>query len=256
LTGWEALRQNNPHVVNLRCDYLQEAERLVDWLVEHRKLSKIVNVVFTDAKGRSGAKGVEDALKRRGKSLFNQATCDRNTIALADALNMVSTDIPEAVIGLVDCRAFATFIKAVRMHPKLDKVTFCIISFTDVAGLVSELGEEAKNIEIVAAQVVPFFKDESIPVVKEFHEDMKRIGEEKAAGFISLEGYLAAKLFCMAVQRVEGELTQEKFLKVFENNGVFYLGGFELKFKKGDNQGSDQVFLVQIQGDKIETLRE
>lgn len=64
--------------------------------------------------------------------------------------------------------------------------------------------------------------------------------------FISLEGYIAGKLFAQIATAVPGELTREAFISTMQEVGSFDLGGIALQFGPGDHQGMDSVFLTTI----------
>ena len=75
-------------------------------------------------------------------------------------------------------------------------------------------------------------------------------------GFISLEGYMVAKLFCQVAEAIDGDLTRESFLETLGEQQAFDLGGVTLSFGPNDHQGMDEVFLTVIRNGKIQPLEE
>jgi ABC-type branched-subunit amino acid transport system substrate-binding protein len=112
--------------------------------------------------------------------------------------------------------------------------------------LLGELGDAGEG--VIISQVVPAPQVESVPVVKEYAAAMKKYQPDQEADWVSLEGYLAAKLFCQVAEKAGKDLTRESFLATVDNTGSFDLGGFPLKFGPDNHQGSDAVFLTVIQG--------
>ena len=98
-------------------------------------------------------------------------------------------------------------------------------------------------------QVVPFPWDRSIPAVAQYQDALRAYDPEAELGFVSLEGYLVGRLTIMMLERLGGSVTREAFMEVVRTSGSFDLGGIQLSFGAGDNQGSDQVFLTVIQPD-------
>ena len=77
-------------------------------------------------------------------------------------------------------------------------VVFCNISFVGSAALAEALGDAGDG--VIISQVVPFPWDRSIPVVDEYHRLLKKYSPQQPPGFVSLEGFLTAKLFVEAVK--------------------------------------------------------
>jgi len=253
-TGAEFLR--SPYkdmVVNMRGSYYQEMERLAQYLVDSKGMSRIACFYQNDGYGAAGLSGIEQALERRGMELCGKGTYERNTTAVAEGLASIAPSDPEAVIMVGAYKPCATFIKAAKANPSTQNATFCNISFVGTKALLAELGPASEG--CVTSQVVPFPWDTSIPVVAEFQEAMKRSGNADEIGFIALEGYMAAKFFCQVAESVEGELTRESFLRAVNEVGTFDLGGVTLKFGEDDHQGLDDVFLTIFRGGEIHPLQ-
>ncbi|MBI1249542.1 ABC transporter substrate-binding protein [bacterium] len=252
-TGAEFLR--NPfkrYVVNLRGSYFQEMETLAEYLVDQKKLDRIACFYQDDAYGQAGLAGIEQALKRRGLSLVSTGTYERNTVAVATGIRTVAAGKPDAVIMVGANVPCAMFIKAARKEPELKDTVMCNISFVGTAALLKNLGAESEG--CIVSQVVPSPWDETIPVVAEFHKAMQAIGKQDQIGFVSLEGYLAGKLFHEITKRVDGELTREAFLDAVGSAGDIDLGGMTLHYGQDDHQGMDEIYLTIFRGGKVVPL--
>jgi branched-chain amino acid transport system substrate-binding protein len=175
-------------------------------------------------------------------------TYERNTVAIKSAVLSIRKARPDAVVMVGAYKPCAEFIKLAR-KTGMGKTVFCNISFVGTEALRQELGDSGEG--CIISQVVIFPWDETIPIVQEYTNDMKKYQPEAKIGFVSLEGYMAGKLFCSIAESVEGDLTREKFLSAIEKKKTFDLGGAVLHFGPGDNQGMDEVFLTIIKGGKI-----
>ncbi|MEJ2058826.1 MAG: ABC transporter substrate-binding protein, partial [Desulfofustis sp.] len=150
---------------------------------------------------------------------------------------------PEAVVLVGAYPACAEFIKLSTI--KIDRdVGFYNISFVGTDSLKQALGAYGKN--VVVSQVVPNPEDDSISLIREYKESMRRYQHDAPITFTSLEGYIAGKLFSTIGRSVVGELTRESFISTMEQVGTFDLGGIVLEFGPDDHQGLDDTHLTVI----------
>jgi ABC-type branched-subunit amino acid transport system substrate-binding protein len=244
-TGADFLRNPfKPNVINIRASYFQETETMVERLTKDRSATRIAILYQDDAFGRAGLAGVQKAMEKRNIKLVAEGTFERNTVAVKAALLEIRKGNPEAVIMVGPYKPCAEFIKLAR-QVKMD-AQFINISFVGSNALAKELGEAGSG--VVITQVVPFPDDASIPLVASYQAALKAADPNAKPGFVTLEGYVVGKLAIAALQKISGEPTRKAFLETVLNNN-FDLGGFKLSYGPSDNQGSDEVFLTQIQAD-------
>jgi ABC-type branched-subunit amino acid transport system substrate-binding protein len=244
-TGAEFLR--NPfkaNVINVRASYFQETEAMVERLTKDRNASRIAMLYQDDAYGRAGLAGVQKALEKRNMKLVAEGTYERNTVAVKQALLEIRKGNPEAVIMVGAYKPCAEFIKLAKQI-KMD-AQFINISFVGSNALAKELGNAGGG--VIITQVVPLPEDSSIPVVASYQAALKAHDANAKPGFVTLEGYIAGKLVIEALKKGSGEPTRKAFLETVLGSS-FDLGGFKLSYSATDNQGSDDVFLTQIQPD-------
>ncbi|MFN3150505.1 ABC transporter substrate-binding protein [Bremerella sp.] len=252
-TGAEFLR--NPYrryVINLRGSYFQEMELLAEYLVDKQGLKRIACFYQNDGYGQAGLAGIVGALERRNMQLIGTGTYERNTVAIATGLNEIAKQKPDAVVMVGANMPCAMFIKQAKKHADFDKTLFCNISFVGTEALLANLGDASEG--CIVSQVVPFPWDTSIPVVSEFQRAMQNAGRSEEIGFVSLEGYLAGKLFHEVAKRVDGELTRESFIDAVDASGAIDLGGITVTFGSDDHQGMDEVFLTQFKDGQVVRL--
>lgn len=256
LTGAEFLRAaDKSEVVNVRASYFQETEAMVDRLTQERGVSRIAILYQNDAFGLAGLAGVKQALDKRGMELVSEGTFERNTTAVKMALLAIRQGNPEAVIVIGPYQPCAAFIKLAR-QVKMEAI-FVGISFVGSNSLARELGPNGAG--VIVTQVVPLPWDASIPLVARYQAALKAIDSAAQPGFITLEGYVVGRLVVAALERLPGEPTREALLQTI-HSGEFDLGGVKLAYARGRNQGTNAVFLTEIQPDgsfkALESLRE
>jgi ABC-type branched-subunit amino acid transport system substrate-binding protein len=251
-TGAEFLR--NPYkkyVINVRGSYYQEMEKLAQYLVDTKKLTKIACFYQNDGYGQAGLSGIKIALEKRNLTLVAEGTYERNTVAVKGGLLKIRSSRPDAVVMVGAYKPCAEFIKLAKRMGLKDTV-YCNISFVGTEALRKELGDAGEG--CIISQVVKYPWDESVPLVREYSEAMKKYQPGTPTGFVSLEGYMVAKLFCEVARKTGDDLTRENFIKTVGRTKTFDLGGVVLNFGPEDHQGMNDVFLTVIRGGEIQPL--
>jgi len=115
----------------------------------------------------------------------------------------------------------------------------------------------------VNSQVVPSYDDASLPGVVEYRALMERhkpgVPETlRDAGytpqrlsFISLEGFVNAKVIVEALRRAGPQPTRASFRQALESLRTFDLGiGAPLSFGPERHQGLDSVYFTRVEGER------
>ena len=256
-TGAEFLRdQEWRNIINLRASYYQETEEMVARLTTDLAIRRIAVMYQDDSYGRAGRDGVRLALERRDMEPVSIGLYPRNTTAVKTALLDLDRGAPEAVIMIGAYEPVAALIAWAR-HAGRDPI-FMTVSFVGSNALARELGPAGAGVYVT--QVVPFPTDDSIPVVSSYLSALSAYAPDATPGFVSLEGYLAARLAIAALEGCGREVDRACFLNSLRSKDVVDIDGFELRYGERDNQGSDAVFLTRIGSDgryhPVDTLRD
>ncbi|MCF8056606.1 MAG: ABC transporter substrate-binding protein [Desulfocapsa sp.] len=243
-TGAELLRTPfNPYVINIRASYYQEMESLASYLTETLHLKRIACFYQNDSYGSAGLEGIKRALEKRDLRLVSSGSYERNTVAVMGGLEEIYKAAPEAVVLVGTYAACAEFIKLSKAKKQGTEI-YCSISFVGTESLKDALGHYGEN--VIVSQVVPFPWDDQIPLVQNYKLAMGKYQRNFSLGFISLEGYIAGKLFASIAEAVPGDLTREKFIQTMQQVGRFDLGGVVLQFGENEHQGMDTIQLTTI----------
>ncbi len=244
LTGAELLRTPfTPYVINIRASYYQEMEALTAYLADSLHLKRISCFYQNDSYGFAGLEGIQRALQKRGLQLVSVGSYERNTVAVMGGLQEIYKEVPEAVILVGTYAACSEFIKLSKAKKPGARI-YGNISFVGTESLKDALGQYGED--VIVSQVVPFPWDDQIQLVREYKQAMQKYQRNFPLGFISLEGYIAGKLFAAVAEAVPGELTKEKFIHTIQQIGTFDLGGVVLQFGKNKHQGMDSIELTSI----------
>jgi branched-chain amino acid transport system substrate-binding protein len=255
-TGAGNLRKTPPdrYVINYRASYAEETGAMVDALVTIAGLKPTEIGFFTqrDAFGDAGFAGGLAALKRHGlgdPSLVCQGRFERNTVNVdAGLAELIAAKTPvRAVIMVGTAAPCAEFIKAAR-RAGLDALLLNV-SFVDANKLAEMLGAEGDG--VIVTEVVPHI-DSSVPIVQEYRRALAALPDGSTPNFVSLEGYIAARMLIRALDNVKGPITSESITDGLEQLGQFDLGlGEPLRLGPQDHQACHHVWPTMISQGKV-----
>ena len=241
-TGAEFLRDPSlNNVINLRASYYQESERIIDHLTSEDGIIRIGVFYQNDSFGAAGLQGVRRALEQRGMEIFDTWQYERNAGGVDDAASEIIAAKPDAVVMFGTPEAVANLVKLVR---KEADPRFATVSFAGGKTLANKLGENRKDIYVT--QVVPFYDDIQLPVVASYNAALRAYNPSASPDFVSLEGYLAARLAIWLLDACGPDLTRGCFIEPALSHNEIDLDGLILEYGVGDNQGLDQVYLTVL----------
>ena len=248
-TGAEFLRDNSESlVVNLRSSYLQETEAIVEYLTSVKKITKISIFYQNDSYGKAGYAGVQKALKKRSLLAVSEGRYRRNTLSYTNALQKIKISNPEAIILIGAYKPSAYFTKSAK-EAGLTDTLFCNISFVGSEALLQTLDYDMNN--IIISQVVPTPLNSSNESVKEYRKTYKVMYPDSDYSFVSLEGFLSAKLVVSAIRKSGENINRAKFISSFTKLSKSTLPDLDISFKENDNQALHKVYLTEYKEGKF-----
>jgi ABC-type branched-subunit amino acid transport system substrate-binding protein len=248
-TGAGFLRDNkaNPYVFNIRGSYDQETQKIIDYWKEKGK-EKVSIIYQDDAFGSAILSGIEKAMKKYNLEIGQKATIARGELPAQDQIELIANSKPEAVV-MVGTAANVSKVIELSMAKGLKDVDFYTVSFVGSEALAKELAKiEVKDAtNIIVSQVVPSPLDDSDPLVKEYQESMKKFGATEF-NYVSLEGYINAKIMVEALKRCNGKFEREELLTQLKGlNGFDVGGGLKVSMPADIHQMFNDVFLSNLQ---------
>ena len=252
-TGAGVLRKTPPdrYVINFRASYAEETGAMIDALIDGAGL-EIEDIAFftqRDGYGDAGFAGGIAALKRHGLKDGNavlHVRYERGTLAVENAIAdlLYADHEPRAVVMVGTYAPCAKFIKLTTESGL--RATFLNVSFVGSQSLASELGSLPAC--VIVTQVVPHPLDAEVAIVREYLTDLKTSDAEAQPGFGSLEGYLAARVLLLALEKMPGEPTREGIVAALEGLGKFDPGlGQTLTLGPADHQASHSIWPTILQ---------
>lgn len=241
-TGARTLREPfNRQIFHIRAGYIEETEHLVDQLARVG-VRHIAAFYQNDAYGQAGLEGVQRALAKRGLTMADSATVERNTTDVAAAVQKLLARRPDAIIQISTYASSAALVKQMRAAGYTGQ--FHNVSFVGSQPLASALGADGQGVGV--SQVVPFPWKPSNPIVAEYTRELKKAGKGEP-NFSSLEGYIAAKVFVEGLRRAGPDLSRDKFIAALESITLKnYDIGFPVEFSPTRHTGSAFVDMTVI----------
>jgi branched-chain amino acid transport system substrate-binding protein len=256
-------------VFNVRASYRQEMQALVErfWQTGARRFGVYYQI---DAYGRSGTDGVARALAARNTRIVAEATYVRGATFDEDMGTAVATlrdarcDVVLCTGAYQGCAAFVRSARDVGFAVPISNVSF-VGSDAMLALLIKHGREKGRDYTrgLVNSQVVPSYDDVSLPGVVEYralmdkHNPTLPDGIRDAAynpqkySFISLEGYVNARVITEALKRAGANAGRPAFRQALESLRGLDLGiGAPLTFSAERHQGLDSVYFTRVEGDR------
>ncbi|HET7876913.1 MAG TPA: ABC transporter substrate-binding protein [Methylomirabilota bacterium] len=256
-------------VFNIRASYRQEMMALVErfWQAGARKFGVYYQI---DAYGRSGTDGVIRGLAQRNAKLTAEATYVRGAKFEEDmgpavkALREAGCDVVLCTGAYQGCGAFVRSARDAGWNAPISNVSF-VGSDAMLGLLVREGRSKGRDYTraLINSQVVPSYDDLSLPGVVEYRQLMDKYNPQVPEGlrepsytvqkysFISLEGFVNARVIVEALRRAGPNPTRAGFKQALESLRTLDLGiGAPLTFTPERHQGLDSVYFTRVEGER------
>lgn len=278
-TGAQPQRQlpYGPFAFNLRASYRQETAGLVDNFVKVGR-EKIGVFYQADAYGRSGWAGCREALAKHNLKMVGEATYTRGTKYTANLKAQVDwfqRDKPDAIICIGAYAACAAFLRdAIDGGLQVPIANLSFVGSENLLKLITDSTDEPHTYSqfLVNSQVVPSYNDLSLEGVQLYEkfmtENAPNVPDQFASGeeepyktfdrsFVSLEGFLNAKLMTEILTRIGPEPTREGIEEAVFSIQNLDLGiGETVSFNEDRRQGLDRVYYTVVEDGSFVPLRD
>jgi branched-chain amino acid transport system substrate-binding protein len=244
-TGAEALRTPfNRYAFHVRASYFDETAEIVKQLTTVG-IKRIGVFHQNDSYGKAGLEGVTRALKPLSLEPTGLGTVERNTVEVEAAVTSILAQRPDAIVQISAYKSCAAFIRAARKAGFSGG--FYNVSFVGTQALAAELGAEARG--VVVSQVMPFPFAPTTPLVGEYLAAGKASDAKFEPGYVSLEGYVAAKTLLEGLRRAGPGASHDGLITALESMRDFNLGGFFVDFGPQKHAGSKYVDMTILTQD-------
>ncbi len=248
-TGADLLRKQPPDrfVFNYRASYSEETAAIVEYFLDVAGLEPSEIAVFAqeDSFGDAGYRGVVHTLEQRGyQASVPRLGYRRNTTALDNAVHAIVEQHPQvrALVLVATYRPAAQLIRQLTDAGR--ELSYASLSFVGSRAFVEELTRMGPQYTegVIVTQVVPHFESDD-PGVARYREQLAQHYPAEQPGFVSLEGYLTARIFTEALKRAGEQPTIESFVDAAESIKDLDLGiGSTLHYNRDRHQATSRVW--------------
>ncbi len=243
-TGAEVLRDPfNRYAIHVRASYFDETAAIVRQLTQVG-IKRISVFYQNDAYGKAGLEGVTRALKALSLEPASTGTVERNTVDVAESVKSIMAARPEAIVQISAYKSCAAFIRESRKAGYAGNLYN--VSFVGTQALLDELGKDARGVAV--SQVMPFPYSPVTQISGEYLTAV-RAKQGRAPNYSGIEGFVAAKVFCEALNRAGRGVTRESFITAIQSLRNVDMGGFPVEFGPNDHTGSKFVELTLLTED-------
>jgi branched-chain amino acid transport system substrate-binding protein len=231
-------------VFNVRSSDLQEMETVVNNFWNIFGIRKFAVLYQDSPYGQSGLKGAELALEKLGCKPIVTSSYERGTDEISDALKTIRAAQPEAIIMAGIYTPTARFVFSAKWSG-FDPY-FHSLSFVGADQLAELIGRGDSD-GVIVTQVVPP-QNAPYPVLKEYRDLLKKYYPADTPNFVSLEGFINAKVLIAIINKTGKDITREAFIRTAEGMKGLDIGlDHTISFAPNNHQGSDAVYSTVIQ---------
>lgn len=257
-------------VFNLRASYEQETGGLVENFIKIGR--KRIGIFYqADAYGRSGWNGVRKTLSKYGLKIIAEATYRRGakySESFSKQVEILKNADVDAIISVGAYAACAGFIRDAR-NADWD-VPIANVSFVGSEFMINLLLEEERKTgkkytkNLINSQVVPSYENTSLKAIKLYRQLMDKYSpmppqelmepdyKPLRYSFVSLEGFLNAKVMVEILRNMDGDFRREKIKKVVESLRNLDIGIDEkIHFSSKRHQALDRVYYTTYKDGKF-----
>ena len=144
--------------------------------------------------------------------------------------------------------ACAKFIRIARRA--LPNTLFLNVSFVGSTALMNALGEDSEG--VVVTQVVPHFASDLF-LTTDYRRDLLEFAPAAQRSFVSLEGYIVARIFVEGLRRAGAKVDRESIIDALLGIRDLDIGiGTPISFSPESHQGSQMVWPTVIRDGRFE----
>ena len=255
-TGANLLRRDPPdrYVFNYRASYAEETDAVVHYLMNVRRVPPEQIAVFAqqDAYGDAGFAGVAKAMRamRLDDATLLRLNYRRNTVDVDDAVAQLRAHRPaiKAIIMVATYRAAAKFIEKTRdLYPAMIYTNVSFVGSTALAEELMLLGPRYVS-GVIVTQVVPAVDSYATAILK-YKTALAKFFPGDAPDYVSLEGFVAARVLVEGLRRAGPQLDTEKLVDALEGLRNLDLGlGTPVNYDRTEHQAVHKVWGTQLDG--------
>ncbi len=235
----EPLKRN---VFTMRASYQDEVISMIRQM-HGTGTRKFGFLVATDSFGKDVMGGIDKVMKELKLEPASVQPVDQQTPEVSGAVEKMLAAKPEAVILVAGVKGAADFV--IQYRKKGGFAQFGTLSNNGSDAFVKALGEYGRG--VIITQIVPSPTRQTSRLVREYVQAMNAANTPPS--FVSLHGYIAAKVMAEGLRRAGRNLTPQALTTALDGLGVYDLGDYRIEFNSAQRLGSRFVEASIISAD-------
>lgn len=230
--------------VHLKPSYQREAKTLVKQVADEREVREFLFVYQDDAYGYEMRDAAHEALRELGIVKWVDVPYSSRQITFKEQVVKIKSAEVEAIGFFMASSALAaTLIDEIGVNALRGKKLFAT-SFIDTATFARFRAQ--RGLAFTFSSFVPDLATSDWPIIVEYRNQAVRRKIDIDTN--SFEGYLAASLYCDALDHIGPPFTRERVMHYFESLKNYNFKGFVLTFDPQERSLSNHVWIKKSSG--------
>jgi branched-chain amino acid transport system substrate-binding protein len=233
-------------VFTMRASYQDEVISLIKLLRETGS-NRFGFLVASDAFGKDVMGGVDKVMKELKLQPVSVQPVDQQTPEVSGAVDKMLADKPDAIIMIGGAKGAADFVAQYRKKGGFAK--FGTLSNNGSDAFIKSLGDYKRG--VIVTQIVPSPNRRTSRLVREYVQAME--AAKLPPSFVSLHGYVAAKVLAEGLRRAGRNLTPQSLSAALEGLGSYDLGDYRIEFNSNQRLGSKfvEASIISVDGKMV-----
>lgn len=237
IPGIPGKRFNLPHAIFLRASYYDEARILTQYLLEHSNPQHIVLLYQDDTFGQAlleGAKTLLDAKKIK----YTAIPYTRNLTNFSTQIEQIKKINPDSIGLFSTPEASIEFLRQLG-RPYYKKIKF--FGSSDLSSHSIDTFLTKNEIDCLRSNVVPNPQDPTLPLCKEFLQDMAQADIKPDTR--ALEAYMSTQIFLDVVKKMKSPINKQTIMRECEKIHNVDFKGLKLNFDPNTRQLLNTIWI-------------
>jgi ABC-type branched-subunit amino acid transport system substrate-binding protein len=221
------------YMVHLRTSYYDNGRIIGEYIsnVLGNKEQKIAFFYQNDSWGKDLLEGAKKEFVKKGFDSFLELSYVPNLLELEKHAEQIKKFNPDGIGLFCSPRICQEFINKMGVDFLRQKALFgdTILGLKEFDDFIKE-----KGIKIIRVQAIPNPRTSDLEIVQDFRKEAKK--NKVPIDTVSLEGYMNAAVFLDILQKINGSLSIESFLKTIEGIKDYNFKGLDLNFNPNNRQ--------------------
>ena len=240
IEGSKKFRTNtHNNIIFFRANHEDELQALVDYSIQSLDKKKIAIFYEESEWGKDCLESLKQILSKRNIPLVAEGHYPQNTLNITKGAKKIVDQDPEAIVCVAHSRPAYNFIQHVVNNGNHKTVFLCLSTLVSTQDTL----RRSRGISIVTSAVVPDPRNSSLPIAKEFREDMQRYTPNKPLSPFAFEGYINAALITECTKLIQMPITPQKIIKTLEGLKHVKFKGLEINFDESTRTLCKQIWI-------------